>query len=84
MNKTLSFIVSSVLCGTLLGLYSILRFPVSMIASLAVIFIGIRFFKNFESVKMRIGFIASAVVIYFIFIIVLAFVNYIRDHPIPV
>lgn len=49
--------------------------------SLLAIYIGIRFFRRFESIGLRIAFIALAVVLYFLAAIIFALYWYVKENP---
>ncbi|MDF2668142.1 MAG: hypothetical protein K0R67_448 [Paenibacillus sp.] len=67
MIKTLSLILWSFLAGHLLLIFSWSEFSIfRYIYSLGALFIGIYFFKKFESKWMRINFVLVSIVFYFI------------------
>jgi hypothetical protein len=65
-------------CAVLLALFSQFTDIIKYVFSLFALFLGIRFFRNYETLKQRIAFFAIAIVLYFVVnvvYVVLAFAN---------
>jgi len=71
----------SLLAAISLALFSTIPSLVKYIFSLLVIYIGIRFFRRFETLGMRIIFIVLAILLYFIIVLVITMIIYLRDNP---
>jgi hypothetical protein len=65
--RTLAVIGFSVLCAALLCLFSQIQDLLKYIFSLGALYVGIQFFKRYESRGMRIAFVVTTVLFYFIF-----------------
>ncbi|MFC4775484.1 hypothetical protein ACFO9Q_01625 [Paenibacillus sp. GCM10023252] len=67
------------LCGGMLALFatipSLLRFGFSLLA----IYIGIRFFRRFEGIGLRAGFIGLSVFYYLLLTLIIALVRYAQN-----
>ncbi|MFE5319666.1 hypothetical protein ACFQ88_13245 [Paenibacillus sp. NPDC056579] len=62
----------SILCALLLTLFSHINDLLKYIFSLGALFTGIQFFKRHEGRGMRIWFVVSTIVLYFIFSVIYA------------
>lgn len=69
------------LAGASLALFSLIPSMIKYIFSLLAIYIGIRFFRRFETIGLRITFIVLAIILYFLFVIIATMIQYIKDHP---
>lgn len=69
------------LAGLMLAIFSMITGLTRYLFSLLALYIGIRFFRRFETLGLRITFIVLAIVFYLLLAIVIAAVNYIRDNP---
>jgi uncharacterized membrane protein YozB (DUF420 family) len=78
MVTALRILGYSFACAVLLALFSQFTDIIKYVFSLLALFLGIRFFRNYEALKHRVAFIAIAIVLYFIVnvvYVVLAFEN---------
>ncbi|TDF98303.1 hypothetical protein [Paenibacillus piri] len=73
----------SVLCAGLLTLFSQIQDLLKYIFSLGALFTGIQFFKKYESRGMRIAFVITTIVLYFIFAVIYAIYLTIKAGPLP-
>lgn len=69
------------LAGASLTLFSTIPSLIKYIFSLLTIYIGIRFFRRFETIGLRITFIALSIVLYFLFVIIVTMIQYLSEHP---
>lgn len=68
----------SILCAILLNLFAFIEDMTKFIFSLGVLFAGIQFFKRYESRGMRIWFVVTTVILYFVFTIIYGMYVYIK------
>ncbi len=54
---------------------------VKYVFSLLAIYIGIRFFRRFETIGLRITFIAVAILLYFVTMVVFEMFKFIQQNP---
>jgi hypothetical protein len=71
----------AVLAGASLALFSLIPSLIKYIFSLLTIYIGIRFFRRFETLGLRITFIVLSIVLYFVFVVITTLIQYIIDNP---
>lgn len=74
----------SILAGGSLALFSSLTTFIKYVFSLLTIYIAIRFFRRYETIGIRIVFIALSIILYFLIVIIVTAIQYIRDNPLPV
>ncbi|MCE5167948.1 hypothetical protein LQV63_01275 [Paenibacillus profundus] len=79
----LMLVLYSFVCGSLVGMYAFLKLPLNLVCSLGALFLGIRFFKRYETKGMRIGFILLAILFYFVFVFVMSMAIYMQQMPAP-
>ncbi|OPH53012.1 hypothetical protein BC351_32680 [Paenibacillus ferrarius] len=65
--RFLWLIMYSVLCGILLTCFSNIQGVTKYIFSLGTLYVGIRFFRQFEQISFRVWFIVLTILLYFIF-----------------
>ncbi|MFD0697158.1 hypothetical protein ACFQZT_24090 [Paenibacillus sp. GCM10027628] len=65
--RILWLLIYSLICGVLLTLYTNIHDMSKFLFSLGALYAGIRFFRRFEQIGLRIWFIVLSVVLYFIF-----------------
>ncbi|UHA74028.1 hypothetical protein [Paenibacillus sp. 481] len=80
-RTALSLTLYSFACGSLVGLYPFLPLPLNLVCSLGAFLLGIRFFKRYETRKMRFGFIALAVLYCLVSIFFMAMVIHTNKLP---
>lgn len=73
----------SFVCGSMVGLYAFLTFPVNLVCSLGALYLGYRFFKRYETKGVRIWFVSLSVLFYFIFLFMMSVVTYMKQMPAP-
>ncbi|CAH8709676.1 hypothetical protein M5W83_04800 [Paenibacillus thiaminolyticus] len=73
----------SFVCGTLVGFYAFLNFPLNIICSLGALLLGIRFFKRNPTKGMRIGLILLSILFYFVFVFMMSVYLYMQQMPAP-
>ncbi len=71
----------SFLAGFSLSIFAQMDAVVRYIFSLLALYIGIRFFRRFETIGMRVLFVVLAIVFYFVSAIGFSFYFYMQDHP---
>ncbi|MHA6484585.1 hypothetical protein ACX1C1_22075 [Paenibacillus sp. strain BS8-2] len=76
-------ILYAVLAGISLALFAHIGDFIKYVFSLLAIYIGIRFFRRFETIGLRVTFIVLAIVFYFLAAICFAVYTYIQDNPLP-
>lgn len=76
-------ILYSFLAGVSLALFANIPDLIKYVFSLLALYIGIRFFRRFETVSLRVAFIVLAIVFYFLAALCYAMYVYIKDNPIP-
>jgi hypothetical protein len=81
--KTLTVLGFSVVCAVLLVLFSQIEDLLKYLFSLAALYIGVQFFKRYESRGMRITFVVSTIVLYFIIAVGYAFYVAISTGMVP-
>ncbi|TVY08751.1 hypothetical protein [Paenibacillus cremeus] len=65
--RTLVVIGFSLLCAGMLTLFSQIQDLLKYLFSLGALYVGIQFFKRYETRSMRIAFVVTTVLFYFIF-----------------
>ncbi|MBD2871444.1 hypothetical protein [Paenibacillus arenilitoris] len=83
VKTTLWVLGYTFLAGTLLAVFSVLTEIYKYIFSLLAIYIGIRFFRRFETLGLRITFFVLGIFFYFLVAVIFAMVAFIRDNPLP-
>ncbi|OPA78589.1 hypothetical protein BVG16_12045 [Paenibacillus selenitireducens] len=81
--KALWLILSSLLCGVLIGMYSLIPSPANLIFSLGALILSIYFFRKFERLSSRIWYVVLSIVFYLLFIVILTMIQFIKANPIP-
>lgn len=71
----------SLLAGLSLAIFSNITQFHRYIFSLLALYIGIRFFKNFERLGFRIAFFVLAILFFFLTTIIYAMYIYAKEHP---
>ncbi|GIP14483.1 hypothetical protein J40TS1_01250 [Paenibacillus montaniterrae] len=71
----------AILAGGSLSLFSLIPSLIKYIFSLLTIYIGIRFFRRFETIGLRIVFIVLSIIMYFLFVIIVTAIQFIMDNP---
>ncbi|WP_028611114.1 hypothetical protein [Paenibacillus harenae] len=84
LKTTLWVIGYTLLAGSCLAIFSVLTEIYRYIFSLLAIYIGIRFFRRFETLGLRIAFFALGIFFYFLVAVIIAMVLYLRDNPQPI
>ncbi|MCR8845268.1 hypothetical protein NQ117_16405 [Paenibacillus sp. SC116] len=81
-RQALTLGATSFLCGSLIGWYAFIPFPYNLIASLGAFFVGVWFFRKFETRGMRITFVVLSIFYLFAFLVLMAMVEYTKKLPI--
>lgn len=81
--RVLWLILSSLLCGVILGMFSLLRSPTNLIFSFGAIILSIYIFRKYERLAPRIWYGVLSIVFYLIFIVVLTMIRFVQTNPIP-
>jgi hypothetical protein len=76
-------ILYAFLAGISLALFANIGDFIKYVFSLLAIYIGIRFFRRFETIGLRVTFIVLAIVFYFLAAICFAMYAYIKENPVP-
>ncbi|OBZ16801.1 MULTISPECIES: hypothetical protein [Bacillales] len=83
LKTTFWLIGYTFLAGLMLALFSMLTEVYRYLFSLLALYIGIRFFRRFETVGLRIAFFVLAIVFYLLIAVVAAAFVFLRDHQAP-
>lgn len=83
MNKYLALFLYSLFCGLLLAAFSLIQDFSKYIFSLAALFAGFKFFRAYESIKLRIAFIILSIVLFFLSMIIFVAVAFAKGWVIP-
>lgn len=83
MRTSLWVILYALMAGVSLALFANIPDLIKYVFSLLALYLGIRFFRRFETVGLRVTFIVLAIVFYFITAFIFAFYTYLKDNPIP-
>ncbi|MBB3110461.1 O-antigen ligase [Paenibacillus phyllosphaerae] len=81
-KKALLLLLFSMGSGVLLAAYSLLPAPANLLFSFAAVIIGIFFFRKFSAVRDRILFFVFALLFFFLTIVVITTVQYVKENPI--
>lgn len=83
MNKYAAVFLYALLCGLLLAAFSFIQDFSKYIFSLVALFTGIKFFRTYESVKVRVAFVILSVVLFFLTVIIFVAVAFAKGWVIP-
>ncbi|WP_175598140.1 hypothetical protein [Paenibacillus luteus] len=81
MKTTLWLLGYSFVTGGLLTAFSLIEGFYRYLFSLLALYIGIRFFRRFETLGLRITFFVVSIVFYLLIAVIVSAVIYIRDNP---
>lgn len=84
MKKVLIVLLYSLICGALLAVYTQIQGMLKYIFSIGAIIVGVRFFKNYESLAMRISMILMSIVMFFVVVLIIAIILFARNPQAPV
>lgn len=84
LKTTFWLLLYSFGAGLMLACFSMISDFYRYLFSLLALYIGIRFFRRFETLGMRITFFVVSIVFYLFIAVVSAAVIYIRDNPMPI
>lgn len=76
-------ILYAFMAGVSLSLFAQIGDFIKYVFSLLAIYIGIRFFRRFETIGLRVTFIVLSIVFYFLAAICFAMYTYIKENPLP-
>ncbi|QJC52368.1 hypothetical protein HGI30_12900 [Paenibacillus albicereus] len=80
--KTIAAVAGyGVLGGALLAMFVLIPSVLRFVFSLLALWLGVRFFRRHESLGRRIGFVVSALAFFFLFVLFITMVMFIRDMP---
>jgi hypothetical protein len=74
-------ILYSFAAGALLAAFSFTPGFMKYLFSLLALYIGIRFFRKYDSIGLRIAFFVVAILFYLVVAIIVSIVTYMRDNP---
>lgn len=80
-KQTLWLLAYSLAAGVLLAAFSFTPGFVKYMFSLLALYLGIRFFRNYDGIGLRIAFFALAVLFYFLCAVIAAMIMAIRQNP---
>lgn len=80
-KTTFWVLLFSLLAGLSLALFGHLESFIKYLFSLVALYIGIVFFRRYETTGLRILFVALSLIFYFLTAIVVAMMQYLRDNP---
>lgn len=83
MNAKLNLFVTSIVCGLCLAVFSLIPSFVKFAFSLVAFFVGLRFFGQYDSWKMRLALIAISIIWYFLFVIIYTFLAIANNWYLP-
>lgn len=83
VRTSLWVILYAFMAGVSLSLFAQIGDFIKYVFSLLAIYIGIRFFRRFDTIGLRITFIGLAIVFYFLAAICFAMYTYIQENPLP-
>jgi lipopolysaccharide export LptBFGC system permease protein LptF len=83
MNKYAAVILYGLLCGAMLTAFSLITDLSKFIFSLVAFFAGIKFFRTYESIKLRVAFVVLSIVFYFLMMIIFTAVAIAKGWIIP-
>jgi hypothetical protein len=69
------------LAGLMLALFSMLTEIYRYLFSLLALYIGIRFYRRYETIGLRITFFVLAIIFYLLIAVVVAAFVFLRDNP---
>lgn len=78
--RTWTVIGYSVICAALLLLFSQIQDLLKYIFSLGALYLGIHFFKRYETRGMRIAFVVTTIVLYFVFTVCYAVYIFVKHQ----
>ncbi|MGF7048519.1 multisubunit Na+/H+ antiporter MnhE subunit [Paenibacillus sp. DS2015] len=76
LKESLWLTLASLGTGSLLGIFSLLKSPFNVIASLLAMMIAIYYFRNFERKGLRIGYVVVAILYYIVFLFMVSVYKY--------
>lgn len=71
----------SFVAGLLLAIFAQIEDFIRYLFSLLALYIGIRFFRRFETAGLRIAFFVLAIIVYLLASVIIEAVAYLRDNP---
>jgi hypothetical protein len=83
LKTTFWLIGYTFLAGLMLALFSMLTEVYRYLFSLLALYIGIRFFRRFETIGLRITFFVLAIVFYLLIAVVAAAFIFLKDYQAP-
>ncbi|WP_424765851.1 hypothetical protein [Paenibacillus sp. sgz302251] len=83
LKTTLWLLGYTFLAGAMLAMFSLIEGMIKYLFSLLALYIGIRFFRRFDTLGIRISFFVLGIVFYLLIALTIAAVLYIRDNPLP-
>ncbi|WP_245946553.1 hypothetical protein [Paenibacillus cellulosilyticus] len=82
-RTVLIVIVFSFVCGLCLSLFASIGGPIKYLFSLLALIVGIKMFGKLDRVGPRIWFVSLSIIWYLVLTVIIAFVMYIQDNPLP-
>ncbi|GMK41764.1 hypothetical protein PCCS19_48220 [Paenibacillus sp. CCS19] len=82
-RTVLIVIVFSFVCGLCLSMFATIPGPIKYLFSLLALLVGIKMFGKLDRVGPRIWFVSLSIVWYLLLTIIIAFVQFARDNPLP-
>ncbi|MOA36823.1 hypothetical protein D3C78_1583690 [compost metagenome] len=84
LKTTLWVIGYTFLAGLLLAVFSVLGGVIKYVFSLLALYIGIRYFRRFETLGLRITFFVLAIFFFLLIAVIIAAINFVRENPLPI
>ncbi|MBM7563501.1 hypothetical protein [Paenibacillus sacheonensis] len=81
LKKGLLLLVYSAGCGIFLFVFTIMKGMANLVFSLLAILIAIHYFKRFSSIRSRVAFIVTALLIFFISVFIYAVITASQTAP---
>jgi|GEM_PF-870963 hypothetical protein len=83
-SRTVLIVIAfSFACGICLSLFAIISGPLKYVFSLVALLIGIKMFGRLDRVGPRIWFISLSIIWYLLLTIIITFIQFAQDNPLP-
>lgn len=82
-RTVLIVIAFSFVCGLCLSLFASISGPLKYLFSLLALLVGIKMFGKLDRVGPRIWFVSLSIIWYLLLTIIIAFVQFAQDNPMP-
>lgn len=83
MSRALAVMLYGFACAVLLAAFSMTPGMLKFVFSIGAFFLGLRFFNAHDTWGVRLAFIGTAVVLYFVCVVVYTILAYANGWPLP-